>query len=153
MRIQKKSDLTREILIKLLQEGICQISFTKVKDGTNRVIYCTLNSGFIPTKFEKAINKLMSANSVDDPDILPIWDVTEGKWKSFRITKLVYFLTHDELFDENKEGHNTSSNIVDRITENKQKLYEEFRKRVAELKEKALAAKNNINGVNNENEA
>ena len=82
-----------------------------------------------------------------------IWDVAEGKWKSFRISKLIFFITPDELIKENTQAHNKVSTISQEMEERKKKLIEDFRARVAELKEKALAARNNINGVNNENEA
>ena len=146
MRIQKKSDLTREILINYLIKGICQTSFTKVKDGSNRVIYCTLDANLIPTKFQNSVEKVITEQYVDDPDILPIWDVVEGKWKSFRISKMVYFLTHEELFDENEEGHSTKSNTGEILKEKKEKVIKEFRTRVEELKEKAKKTKEKLSG-------
>lgn len=84
---------------------------------------------------------------------MPIWDVVEGKWKSFKISKSIYFITSDELIKENKNSHETVSDIAEETKERKKQIIEEFRKRVQELKQKARQAKININGVNNENQA
>ena len=139
-------------MVQSLVKGICQVSFNKVKDNTTRSIYCTLEKGLIPSRFDKSIDKIFSDPSAD-ADLLPIWDVAEGKWKSFRISKLIFFITPDELIKENTQAHNKVSTISQEMEERKKKLIEDFRARVAELKEKALAARNNINGVKNESEA
>ena len=146
MRIQNKRELSRSILIKFLTEGICEISFNKVKDGTNRIIYCTLHPDLIPSKYTVTTQKLISETNPPDPDLLPIWDVAEGKWKSFRISKAVYFLTHDELVDENDDGQNTESKDAKNIKNRANQVMKTFEERVKALKEKAAQAKNNING-------
>jgi hypothetical protein len=152
MRYQNKSAITRDLLIKNLLAGICQISFTKVKDNTERTIYCTLNKSFIPTKYEKSVNRLLG-EEVLDVDILPIWDVVEGKWKSFRISKSVYFITSDEMLEENKTAQNTQSKWAELTELRKKEIMENFKKRIEELKAQAKKAKTNINGADNESEA
>ena len=149
MKFQNSQSITREILIENLTQGICQISFTKVKDNTVRRIYCTLNKSFIPTKFAPSVDKIFTEKS-PDLDLMPIWDVTEGKWKSFKISKSIYFITSDELVKENKNSHSTVSKIAEETDAKKKQILEDFRKQVADLKRKAQEAKNNINGVNNE---
>lgn len=141
MRIQNTVGIGREDLIKFLVEGICQVSFIKVKDGSNRAIYCTLNSGFIPKQFGTSINNLFKSQP-NDPDIMPIWDVVEGKWKSFRISKMNFFLTAEEFLDENKPGHSVPSTLRDILEKRKQSELEKFEQRVQNLKEKAKEAKN-----------
>ena len=79
---------------------------------------------------------------------MPIWDAVEGKWKSFKISKSIYFITSDEILKENKLAHNTSSKWAEQSAIQKNKIMEDFRNRVAELKRQAAEAKNNINGVN-----
>ena len=140
------------MLLKHLTEGICQISFTKVKDNSNRVIYCTLHKSFIPTKFAPAVDKIFTEKNLD-LDIMPIWDIAEGKWKSFRISNSVYFITSDEIMKENKIAQNTASKLAEQTETKKNEIIEEFRKRVEELKRQAQEARNNINGVNDEDQA
>lgn len=152
MRIQHQNEIDRQSLVSFLLKGICQVSFIKVKDGSNRVIYCTLNYGFIPKNFETSIDKTISGSGFD-PDIIPIWDVMEQKWKSFRLSKMNLFVTSDELVEENKNKPTTHNELITTLNKRKQDVYGKFRERVERLKEEAKQAKNNINGVNNENKA
>jgi hypothetical protein len=149
VRINNPSALPREVLIKYLVEGICQTSFVKVKDGSTRVLYCTLHFSMIPTKFSKSLEKILNQNP-PDPDILPVWDVAEGKWKSFRISKMVLMLTSDELKKENIKGFSVLSSSVERIKEAQKKSIERFEIKKEELKNKNII----INGDNeDENQA
>ena len=84
---------------------------------------------------------------------MPIWDIAEGKWKSFRISNSVYFITSDEIMKENKIAQNTASKLAEQTETKKNEIIEEFRKRVEELKRQAQEARNNINGVNDEDQA
>lgn len=152
MRIQNPRSLDRELLINFLVKGICQVSFIKVKDGSNRAIYCTLDYGFIPKQFEQSLEKVITQQPAD-PDIMPIWDVVEGKWKSFRISKMNFFITSDELQDENKVGHSSKSQLADLLKKRREVAIAKFEETVQDLKEKAKEAKNIINGVKNESEA
>ena len=143
--------MDKQILLKHLTEGICQVTFSKVKDNTTRTIYCTLVQGIIPSKYEKSVEKVFT-ESTSDTDIIPIWDVAEGKWKSFRLSKLSLFITADELTKENKKAYSGKSEIEDREENVKKQIIEDFNKRVEELKQKALEAKQNINGDNDNEE-
>lgn len=89
-----RGNANRAILIKHLIEGICKITFTKV-DGTVRSAYCTLHENLIPDQFSKTIEKIFLPDARQE--ILPYWDVVEGKWKSFYVEKLELFITADEL--------------------------------------------------------
>lgn len=147
MRIQNPRSLDRELLINFLVKGICQVSFIKVKDGTNRAIYCTLNYSFIPKQFEQSLEKVIKDQPAD-PDIMPIWDVVDGKWKSFRISKLNFFINSDELESENKSGHAVNSNFSELLKKRREDAIAKFENTVEDLKEKAKEAKKNINGKN-----
>ena len=146
MRIQNPKILGREVILKYLSEGICEVSFVKVKDGTNRDLLCTLHPSLIPTQFTKSVQKIFQGSS-PDPDIVPIWAVAEGEWRSFRISKLNLFLTSDELVKENEEGQSTESKVGNELTQERDRIVKEFKQRVANLKEKARREQQNINGV------
>lgn len=145
MRIQNPRSLDRELLINFLTKGICQVSFIKVKDGTSRAIYCTLDYGFIPKQFEKSLENIMTKEP-PDPDIMPIWDVVDGKWKSFRISKMNFFITAEELMKENKSGHGTRSDVSELLKKRREDAIAKFQDTVESLKEKAKEAKKNVNG-------
>jgi len=117
-----------------------------MKDNTSRTIYCTLVQGFLPAKYEQSIQKIYTEPSGDD--IIPIWDMAEGKWKSFKLSRLTLFVTADELVKENKKAYSGKSVTQDQKEETQKTIQEEFKDRVQELKEKAEKAKRNINGVN-----
>lgn len=146
MRIQNPRSLGREVILKYLSEGICEVSFIKVKDGTNRDLLCTLHSGLIPTQFEKSLHKIFQGSS-SDPDIVPIWAVAEGEWRSFRISKLNLFLTSDELTIENQDGQSTNSKLGNELIQQRDRIVKEFKERVAKLNQKAKTEKQNINGA------
>jgi hypothetical protein len=117
-----------------------------MKDNTSRTIYCTLVQGFLPAKYEQSVQKIYTEPSGDD--IIPIWDMAEGKWKSFKLSRLTLFVTADELVKENKKAYSGKSITQDQKEETQKTIQEEFKDRVQELKEKAEQAKRNINGVN-----
>lgn len=79
--------------------------------------------------------------------------MAEGKWKSFRLSRITLFVTADELVTENNKAHSTKSETVEYQEKTKNELAEKFKQRVEDLKKQAQEIKNKINGVNNENEA
>lgn len=131
-------------------KGICQVSFIKVKDGANRTIYCTLDFGLIPKQYEQSVENIFSKEP-NDIDIVPIWDIVENKWKSFRISKINFFLTSDELIDENKVGHNTKNKLVEIMKKRKQDSIDNFNQRIEKLKNEAKESKEKLNKKTNKN--
>ena len=152
MKYKSPQGLDRPTLLKHLIEGICQVTFTKVKDNTSRSIYCTLEKGLLPAKYEESVNKVLS-EAVPNQDLIPIWDVAEGKWKSFKLSRLTIFVTSDELIKENVKAHGKKLSIKEQTELLKSKIVKEFNERVERLKQQALDARNNINGESNESEA
>lgn len=107
-----------------MTEGICKVTFVKV-DGSVRNAYCTLHENLIPIQFNKSIEKIFLPDARQE--ILPYWDVVQGKWKSFYIQKLELFITADELKNDlppglRKEEEEAEGESVQDIDENKQKL-------------------------------
>ena len=152
MKYRNPNQIDKSTVLKHLNEGICQVTFNKVKDNTSRTIYCTLVQGLLPAKYQQSIEKIYTEPSPDD--IIPIWDMAEGKWKSFKLSRLTLFVTADELVKENKKAFSGKSKVQNQKEETQKNIEEAFIKRVQELKEKAEQAKKNINGVNqNEDEA
>ena len=68
--------MKREALIKNLEKNVMQITFNKVS-GEERVMHCTLNETFVP---ETSAN-----NKKNNDEVLPVWDVDIGAWRSFRL--------------------------------------------------------------------
>ena len=68
----------RQWLIDMLKVGPVRITFTK-KDGTERIMNCTLKSELTET-YEKKTDKVKDPN----PDICPVYDLDVKGWRSFR---------------------------------------------------------------------
>ena len=81
-------DINRSNLLKLLlQEEYLKILFKKSTTQTMRTMICTLYGDSIPTSFAKSIEATIKQN--DNLDILPVWDVIIGKWRSFHISNII----------------------------------------------------------------
>ena len=71
----------------MLLQGVCRVSFTKV-NGDTRIMECTLNEEIC--RAQGVSDKEDGAGSEkvvrrDNPDVMPVWDVTARGWRSFRI--------------------------------------------------------------------
>jgi len=68
----------------------------------------------LPPKYTETIEKIL-APAVDE-DLLPVWDINEGKWKSFRISKIQAFSTTEEL-ERKKPKKTTAKNTTNKNRE------------------------------------
>jgi hypothetical protein len=70
----------REWLLSLLEERTVEVAFTK-KDGTDRVMNCTLKEDVLPLVQKEADD---SYAKIKSKDALAVWDIDVGGWRSFR---------------------------------------------------------------------
>ena len=83
-----KKDINRATLLDLLsREEYLKILFKKSTTQTTRIMVCTLYGDSIPTNFAKSIQA--SITQQNNLDILPVWDVIKGKWRSFHISNII----------------------------------------------------------------
>ena len=83
-----KKDINRATLLNLLSnEEYLKILFKKSTTQTTRIMVCTLYGDSIPTNFAKSIQE--SITQKNNLDILPVWDVIKGKWRSFHISNVI----------------------------------------------------------------
>ena len=68
--------MNRETLIKNLQKKSMRITFTKV-NGDERIMDCTLQEHMIPETNE--------SNRKQNEEVLPVFDINKGEWRSFRL--------------------------------------------------------------------
>ena len=68
--------MKRETLIKNLKTNVMQITFDKIC-GEERVMHCTLHETVIP---ETSVD-----NKKINNEVLPVWDIDIGAWRSFRL--------------------------------------------------------------------
>ena len=76
-------DKSKESLQELLRNTVAVVTFTK-KDGTERVMKCTLNQDI-------AIPHERKTDRVKEPkeDILPVWDIEASAWRSITIPNIL----------------------------------------------------------------
>jgi len=75
--------MTRDEILNLARENILSVTFTK-KDGTTRVMKCTLREDIIPTVQDDFLRQ--SGFTPDRPvntRVLPVWDMESQGWRSF----------------------------------------------------------------------
>lgn len=78
--------MSRDDMIGNLSDGICRVEFTKVSDGTMRVMYCTLNGSLIPAdKFPD--NETRAQNE----SVIRCFDVEKQEFRSFRVDSVSTF--------------------------------------------------------------
>jgi hypothetical protein len=71
--------MKRDILIKNLQKKVMKITFTKV-NGEERIMDCTLQEHMIPPT---DVN-----NRKENEEVLPVFDINKGEWRSFRLDSI-----------------------------------------------------------------
>lgn len=74
----------RNWLIGVLKDHDVEITFTK-KDGSVRVMKCTLDEAKIPTH-EKKTDRVKAAND----EVLPVYDLEAQGWRSFRLDSITH---------------------------------------------------------------
>ena len=90
-----KQDINRENLLQLLMsEEFIKVMFTKSTTNTVRTMLCSLRTEYVPIRFEKSI-KATLANK--NEDILPVWDIIKGEWRSFKISSIISVEKASEL--------------------------------------------------------
>jgi hypothetical protein len=71
----KEAKKSRKWLTNLLNEYVIEVTFTK-KDGTERVMNCTLLEDYLP--------ETTDAGRAASLDALSVYDVDKDDWRSFR---------------------------------------------------------------------
>lgn len=75
--------ITREDYMRLLRDNICIVTFTK-RDGTERVMRCTLKSDYLP-KVSVEINSEAKPVRKTNLNTVSVWDMDKGAWRGFAL--------------------------------------------------------------------
>jgi hypothetical protein len=97
------SKLNRDTTLKYLSEGVCKIYFKKVTDGRFRSLYCSLRMNLLPRSQRKYVETIFSPFNKKDIDIIPVYDIVSGDWKSFRLSNVIHLYTTEELLESKSE--------------------------------------------------
>jgi hypothetical protein len=80
--------MTRQDIKELLRDSVAEISFTK-KDGTERIMKCTLQSNLIPEEHTPK----GTSTAKENLDIINVFDLDKIGWRSFLVDNVQYVKT------------------------------------------------------------
>lgn len=88
---------TRDEMIKMLNEGACYITFTRVRDGEVRNMRATLRGSEIPAE------KFPTSGGSPNDEIIRCYDLDKEGWRSFRVDSVTAFANHWAHLDGSSE--------------------------------------------------
>lgn len=81
----------RDALLKDLRSGVLEVTFNKVS-GDLRTMRCTLKNEYLPESYRTSLDEQNQEQTFhqNNPDVLAVWDVQKGGWRSFRVDLVTY---------------------------------------------------------------
>ena len=71
---------TRNKIVRMLRGAECKVTFTKVSDGSTRVMRCTLQDEVLDE-----YDVVTSGDKKPNPDVVNCFDLEAEDWRSFRV--------------------------------------------------------------------
>lgn len=99
----KENQIQRDLVLKYLSAGVCKVYFQKVTNGKYRSLYCSLNYGMLNRNMRKSLQEIFSPFQ-KDIDLIPVYDIIDKEWKSFRLSSVIYFYTTQDLMQSKTES-------------------------------------------------
>lgn len=89
----------RDTLLEDLRNSVVEVTFTKV-DGTRRSMRCTLMNDYLPEihKTNPAEQEKEKTFHKENPDVIAVWDLQNGGWRSFRVDSVEYVQVLDNVY-------------------------------------------------------
>jgi len=78
----------RDGVVDLLKSGVASVTFIK-KDGTEKVMKCTLQDSFLPPPKPVEEGAVPKKVREPNPDQVNVWDVDANGWRSFMLPTVV----------------------------------------------------------------
>lgn len=85
--------LTKHDLNNLLKRKILKITFKK-KDGSERIMKCTLLEDMVPF-YEKKTERVKKVNE----DVLAVWDLDKDAFRSFKLDSVIDYQVLEEGYE------------------------------------------------------
>jgi hypothetical protein len=73
----------KNTIVAAARQGVITVRFTK-KNGDERIMKCTLLSEYLPQQKD-----VEEATTMDNPNLIAVWDVEANGWRSFRIDSVI----------------------------------------------------------------
>lgn len=88
-----QSTLTQKEMLKtLLKENVLSVVFIK-KDGSERVMECTLNPNLLPVQDENTESK--DKVRTENQEVIQVYDLENEGWRSFRVDSVMAFMIRE----------------------------------------------------------
>jgi|APCry1669191515_1035360.scaffolds.fasta_scaffold138962_2 hypothetical protein len=84
----------RDTLVSDLKRNIIEVTFNKV-NGEQRVMRCTLLKNYLPENYDEGF---LDAKHQENKDIVAVWDIQNGGWRSFRVENVTYVQVIDGAY-------------------------------------------------------
>lgn len=84
---------TKQELKEVFSKNIVNLTFKKV-DGSERTMKCTLDPMFIPGRDNITSSK---KKKTENENVLPVWNIDEQAFRSFRVDSLISYETIKRL--------------------------------------------------------
>jgi len=97
-----KKDLNRPFILELLTKyPNVKIIFKKI-NGSVRTLHGTLMASEVSTNHQKALSRVYAQQ--ENLNIIPVWDVIAGGWRSFRLENVISIEEPEEMKQEKKKS-------------------------------------------------
>jgi len=91
--------MTREQLVDILKNNVCNITFTKL-NGEVRVMPCTLREDIVPVYERKTpVKESVAPKEVKPNPTLSVWCIDKKEWRSFRVENVTNIEIETEVVD------------------------------------------------------
>lgn len=88
-----QSTLTQKEMLKtLLKENVLSVVFIK-KDGSERVMECTLKPDLLPVQDENTESK--DKVRTENQEVIQVYDLENEGWRSFRVDSVMAFMIRE----------------------------------------------------------
>lgn len=88
MTTSQNTSTQKETLKNLLRENVLSVVFIK-RDGSERVMECTLKPDLLPVQDENTESK--DKVRTENPDVIQVYDLENTGWRSFRVDSVLAF--------------------------------------------------------------
>lgn len=85
----------RQEIEEIIYDTIVQVKFTK-RDGSERVMNCTLNKDVVPPATKKDPISQAKVRKVNE-EVMVVWDVDKNAWRSFRPDSVIGYYQKELL--------------------------------------------------------
>lgn len=105
----EKELLDKKVVVELLKNNICQVSFTKL-NGEHRDMDCTLRADLLPSR---EASDVVSKKRIDSATSVRAFDLKQNEWRAFRLDGVKSIKILSKKYSWNKDVNPDSPRVVE----------------------------------------